>query len=112
MVRKPDQAICLVLSSFWGGLLLACLALTWTSRHGARMGIPDALPYSIWAVLAGLGCFSLGAFRWFGGFLCGGLFFVVAGLMPLLVRWAGPIFAGTWALVLAILAIRLRGLRS
>jgi serine/threonine protein kinase len=74
----------------------------------ARAG--DLLRYPTSAVLSGVVFFAMGSSYWGRCYAVGMVFFVLAALMPLHLRWSPISFGLVWAVILVVIGFRLRRL--
>ncbi|MCS6850183.1 MAG: serine/threonine protein kinase [Gemmataceae bacterium] len=100
----PTSAAERQLWATWIGYIIACFTVYLVEPNEG----PDALGavlghYPYWAILSGLGFFTMGANYWGWCYAFGLGFFLLAGLMPLNLEWGTLGFGLWWSLVLAAL---------
>ena len=98
--------------AIWIGYLVACHVVLISAYQMASADYPmdELRVYPVLAILSGLIFFVMGGSYWGHCFSFGAIFFVLAVLMPVNLRWSPLEFGLLWAVCLTLIGNRLRGL--
>ena len=109
----PRSAAERQLWAIWVGYFVTTAIIVLGNHQLARVGkvVDDLSLYPLWAALSGLAFFVMGSSYWGRLYVVGGVFFVMALLMPFQLAWAPLEFGIVWAASLIGISFHLRELR-